>query len=145
MKKIEWATPNRMKFESLHKTFNRQTQIIDTGNIVSRTMIGGYVRAFNDLVLPMGGPCPAGELQDFDLQGFGNNLPSGVREFVHLYGAKQKLLIYVFRHFHKGNKVIDGAIITTTDYKLLRAFYGRTAKQTSIVYEALKYLTEGAA
>jgi len=50
-----------------------------------------------------------------------------------------------FHIFTKGNKVIDGAIITTTDYKLLRAFYGRTAKQTSIVYEALKYLTEGAA
>ncbi len=142
MKKKEWATPNRMKFESDHKTFNRQTQIIDTGNIVSRTLLGGYVRAFQETECN-GYTFPPGHLQDFDIQGFGNNLPCGVREFIHEHGVKEKLMVYVLRHCHKGNKIIDGAIITTTDHKLLRAFYsGRTRKQDSIVSEALKYLAQ---
>ena len=147
MKKIEWVTPNRMKFESLHKTFSRQTQVIATGNILSNTLSGSYVRAYNDTTLPMGGTCPAGDLQAFDLRQFGNDLPHGAREFISDHGKDEKLLVYVLRHWAggigTGRKIVDGCIITSTDHKLLRAYYGNNGRKVeSIISEALKYLAE---
>ena len=146
MKKIEWATPNRMKFESLHKTFNRQTQLISTGNILSNTLSGSFVRAYYEMDCN-GRAFNPGELQAFDLRQFGSDLCPGAREFISDYGKKKKLLVYVLRHWiggiGTGRKVVDGVIITDTEHKFLRAFYKDNSRKTeSIVNEALKYLAE---
>ena len=146
MKKIEWATPNRMKFESLHKTFNRQTQVIATGNILSNTLSGSYVRAYNETECNGYTNAP-GHLQAFDLRQFGNDLPHGAREFINDHGKDEKLLVYVLRHWAggigTGRKIVDGCIITSTDHKLLRAYYGNNGRKVeSIISEALKYLAE---
>ena len=79
MKKIEWLTHNRMKFESEHKTFNRQTQCISTGNIVSNTLLGWYIRPFNETKCN-GFDFEPGNLQKADLKTF-RNLPHYVEGY----------------------------------------------------------------
>jgi hypothetical protein len=141
MKKKEWATPNRMKFDSLHKTFNMQTQVISTGNILSNTLHGGYIRAANELECN-GIVNPPGHLQAFDLQQFSGYGLYKVLVIVRQLAVEKSVILYVLKHYTKGKRIVDGAIITTTDHKKLYVWCVGNAKQWSIVDEASKYLCE---
>jgi len=143
MKKITWDNPNKMHIETGHRTFDRQTNLISTGNIVANTIIGRHVRAHNNLN-GWDGPCEPGYLQDFDLSSFRFGvMPSHVREYIKSAAVDESVWVYHLFHYNGNRRIIHGWVITSHDHKPLRKFViGPTRKSYDVVYEAAKYLEE---
>jgi len=142
MKKTEWATPNRMKFESLHKTFNRQISMICTGNHIGNTVYSGCIRPYNRTECN-GHTVPEGQLQEYDLGWLVKEAPSVAKQYIREHGKDKSFILYVFFHRRNGTKIIHGSIITDGEYNFERAFYSRNNyKSRSIIDEAKKYITQ---
>jgi len=142
MKKAEWATPNRMKFESLHKTFNRQVSMICTGNHVGNTVYSGYIRPYNRTECN-GRTVPKGELQEYDLGWLAEKAPEIAKQWIRGQGKDESFILYVFFHRRNGARIIHGSIITDGEYNFKIAFYSRdSVKSRSIIDEARKYIAQ---
>jgi len=142
MKKMEWATPNRMKFESLHKTFNRQVSMISTGNHIGNTVLSGCVRAYNETECN-GYTNPKGHLQEYDLGWLVKEAPMVAKQWIRRQGKDESFILYVFFHRSNGAKIIHGSIVTDGEYNFKIAFYARGGlKSRSIIDEARKYITQ---
>jgi hypothetical protein len=139
LKKIEWANPNKMKFESGHKLFDRQTNYLSTGNVIANTQFSSFIRAGNCTVSPVGEHVPEGVLQDFDLNPF-KGLPRFIREFIRKVGKDKSVIMYELRHWYGRTKVVDGYVVTDADYKHLKTFY-INKRARNAVDEALKYFS----
>lgn len=138
-----------MKFESLHKTFNKQTNCLMTGNIIADTQHGGFIRPYTEIINPAGDRCEKGHLQEFDLNQF-----SFYREFYRIKNQVIKLtktrpgILYCLKHYHRGkfdgeHRIIDAFVLTDTHYKLIRIWYiSNSYKNMSAVDEAIKYFTK---
>ena len=145
MKKCEWATPNRMKFESLHKTFNRQVSCISTGNQIGNTVLSFYIRAFNELECN-GRVNKPGHLQEYDLDNFKDNYfpPElrAVKDSIRNEGKTKRFILYVFFHYTRGKKITHGAVITDTEHNHIQTYLFRfSLKSMSVIEEAIKYIT----
>lgn len=141
MKEHEWATPNRMKFESLHKTFNRQVSCISTGNQIGNTVYSSYIRAYNDTECN-GYTNPKGHLQEYDLGWLVEEAPRETKDFIRRQEKNRRFILYVFFHWNNGTRIIHGVVITDTEYNHVRTFYTRNNyKSRSILEEAKKYIT----
>lgn len=146
MKKVEWRNPNKMIFESEHKTFNRQADLISTGNVWGGVQTSGFVRPYNQTECN-GFTNPPGKLRDFDLS-LWRNMPSHVRAYVIKQTRDRSVILYEFHHKTRirwgGVRwVTHGWVVTTVDYKLLRSFVtGPTYKSYSVIREAIKYIVE---
>ncbi len=142
MKVKEWATPNRMLFESEHKTFNKQTQLISTGNVCATTQYSGYIRSFYTTDCN-GHTSDLGHLQDYDMKQFIRFLPYHVLQQVKELTRDNGGILYVFKHYSNGRLIVDGAILTDRQYKHIKSYYiGNSYKQWSIVDTAKEYITE---
>lgn len=140
MKEHKWVTPNWMKFESLHKTFNKQISCISTGNQIGSTVFSSYIRAYNETECNKN-YFPPGQLQEHDLDFV--EAPPETREFIKHFGLRRKYILYVFFHWYKGKRIVHGAIITDPDYSHKKTFYLRNNyKSRSIINEARKYVCE---
>ena len=144
MKKAEWVTPNRMLFESGHKTFDRKADLISTGNVWGSVQTSGYVRAYSETECN-GLTSAPGHLRDFDLKGF-MGMPSHVRRYVLSVSQDKSVIVYKFFHCVGNRKTVHGWVVTSTnpEYRLLNSFVtGPTWKSESVISEAIKYITEG--
>ena len=81
MKEKVWDNPNKMHFESPHKTFNRQCALISTGNQIGDVVTSNYIRPFAEVECN-GKVNPEGHLQDWDLTKNIVKLPSHIKEVV---------------------------------------------------------------
>ena len=155
MKKIKWENPDKMLFESGHKTFDSQTNIITTGNIIANTLIGKHVRAHTDVVVGMSQPDrPPGWLQDFDLHFWRGNtkMPGVVMKKIKELARESSVWVYELRHWGRRKerwsgwqdvKVVHGYIITDSEDKALATCVtGPTYKSHFVVSAALPYLAE---
>ena len=145
MKKSEWVTPNRMKFESLHKTFNRQVNLISTGNQMCNTVRSFFIRAFNELECN-GRLNEPGQLQEYDLNNFQDKYyPSdlgGVKDFIRREGKTKRFILYVFFHYNGEKKITHGAIVTDAEHNHIRScVFIFSGKSISVIEEARKYVT----
>ena len=145
-KKIEWINGNKMKFESKHKTFNRQTNIISTGNIVANTVYGSFIRAYNNITNPFGEKRNPGFLQEFDLRPFKDlGISYPIEKKVKEYLKKKAGILYCFFHYYLGKRIIDGYVLTDTDYNYIEFWYRNMHwRSNNAVKEALKYIANGA-
>ena len=147
MKKIKWVNDNRMLFESDHKTFNRQTNIISTGNIIANTVIGQHIRAYTETECN-GLTRSEGHLRNFDLQGFmRRHIPRRVLQAVKDSTANRSAWLYELLHYNNmglwkdDQRIVHGYVLTSGDHFLIRSFVtGPTWKSRSVVNEATKYL-----
>lgn len=143
MKTVEWATPNRMKFDSDHKTFNRQVSMIGKGNVWGNTQHSSFIRPSNETSCN-GRVNEKGHLQRYDLKVFYKIMDRSHVDTASLLVDKHNGgILYAFFHYNGSQRVYDGGILTTRDYRLIRRFYVGSYKQQSIVDEAINYLTEG--
>jgi hypothetical protein len=143
MKKTIWQTPNKMGFVSGHKTFDKQTNLITTGNVISNTQLSFYIRAYNTSRNPVGTPVEKGAMQEFDLRNF-KNLPGYVSDAVRSLAKARDIILYEFHHYSGSRKIVDGYVLTTganTGHKLLRVFYTGSGLSRKAVDEAIKYIT----
>lgn len=141
MKNKEWSKDgNKMLINTSHKTFDKQTNCIATGNVIANTQVSFYIRAYNTPTTPMGQPAEPGAMQKWDLDGF--KLPPYVRGSVAIHAVDKKVILYRFRHFSKNKEVIHGWVVTDENYNLLyKCVIGPTYKSWNIVEECIKYIT----
>ena len=140
IKKHEWVTPNRMKFESLHKTFNQQVSMITTGNQIGNTVLSSYIRPHSETKCN-GFTNSPGHLQEYDLGNIVNEAPGMVKDWVREHGKHRWFIVYLFFHWRRGKRIIHGAVITDKKHLLVKTFYLRNEyKSWSVVNEARKYV-----
>ena len=135
MKKYEWINRNKMKFESGFATFDKQTNYISKGAVISNTQYSNYIRG--------------NEFRDYDLKFF-RGLPNFIRNI--LNQINYQTILYEFSHtsYHEDyytgkskHKIIDGYVLTTTDGHLISKWVlGKTIKSELAVNEAVKYICE---
>lgn len=141
MKEIVWDNPNRMHFESPHKTFNRQCTYITTGNQIGNVVVSNYIRPFaqvecNNFINP------PGHLQEWDLAKNIVKLPSRIKEVVRQLTHDNGGIIYHCRHYNGEKRIDDGYVLTTTDYKLVKVWYiNQDWRARGAVDEVIKYIT----
>lgn len=144
MKEKKWSSDgNQMLVDTGHKTFDRQTVCLSTGNVISSTQLSGYIRAFNDVRMPPGYEVEPGHLQAFDLDSARwSGLPNHVRKRVVEYAVDKSVILYKFRHFSGNREIVDGWVLTDADYHLLfKAVTGPTYKSYEVIDECTKYIT----
>lgn len=148
MRAKEWLTPNHMKFDSLHKTFNRQVDSIGTGNVIGDVQLSGYVRPRSEMERPSGEPCQRGEMQEWDLTHFIlKDFPSYVKDYIRKldYAENNSVIAYEFRHWRGLRKTVHGYVVTTgmgddSEYKLLKKWVLGGKKSASVIDEAITYI-----
>jgi hypothetical protein len=145
LKNMEWDNPNKMKFESEHKTFNKQTTLITTGNQIGNTVLSFFVRPVNETT-SNNTKFPKGHLQEWDLNNF-RTVPEYVKEYVRDVAKNKSVILYQFFYHPEGyqsSKHRDvGYVVTTADHKLIKKFYvDYKPKTVSAVDEATKYIAE---
>lgn len=149
MKKSEWINGNKMRFESSHKTFNDQTNIISTGNIIANTQYGSYVRPYTETECN-GFTNEEGHLQDFDLEPFIRNFQtssSTIKEIKTICRFRTAILYAFFHRNREGKRIVHGYILTSAPSntaKTLMLFLERSStKSLDILHEAGKYISNG--
>ncbi len=144
MKAKVWKNPNRMLVETGHKTFDRQTNIVSTGNIIANTQSAFYVRGEMCVKTWSRTDYEPGYLRNYDL-GNWPTMPTSVRQSVIRLTAGRKDSIWVSELFHyNGDRcIVHGYIITTPDHHLLDMFVtGPTYKSADVLEGVLPYVTE---
>jgi len=143
MKKAQWVNGNHMLFESECKTFNRQCDLISTGNVWGIVQLSQYIRSTNETTCN-GTTFKHGELRDYDLKPFHMGQFPSIRKTVMEYtNTGRKIILYKFRHFNGESEIIHGFVITDTNHQLLKKFItGPTYKSASVIDETIKYITE---
>ena len=144
MKQKEWIHGNKMRFDSLPKTFNRQTRCISTGNVIADTQLSYYIRPYTETECN-GRTNPPGHLQDFDLKAFDMRLPTYIIRRVRELTRDRAAILYHFFYYSGDGRIDVGAVLTTTSdegNKLLVTWYlGHREKRASALDEAIKYIT----
>ena len=129
MKKTQFKTPNKMLFESEFKTFNNAVDLITTGNVVSNVQYSSYISKDWPLEKAFYKP-------------YLQYLPTFIKcEINNRTAAGSKVILYCLK-LH-GLPVCW--ILTDSDHNLItscRAGVHQYAKETSVLNEAIKYLTK---
>lgn len=143
MKKIEWLRPNKMKFESEHKTFNSYIEAILFGEVTNRGQWSRRVRAYNH---------NKGKLRDFDLNDpILRTFPSVVKNWIKIYTnnhPSEDVIVYKWFHVIQDRHVTMGYAITTGTQdslgkiRLLKAFEIGGSKKRSALHECIKYVSD---
>ena len=143
MKKHTWDNPNKMHFESPHKTFNRQTQCISTGNVIANTQYSNYIRPYGETECN-GFTNPPGHLQDWDLTKniVASTLPGQIREEIRQLTRENGGIVYNFHHWKGDRRIDNGIVLTARDHKLVKIWYLNPSwKAQAAIGEAVKYIT----
>lgn len=143
MKKIAWKNPNKMIFESEHKTFNKQCDYISTGNVCSNVQTSSFIRPYYQLECN-GFTNPFGHLQNFDLLNFPEINGYLLNTVKRLTNENNGAILYKFFHVSNGTKTIHGYILTDTKYNYLQLFnHNQSVKSYSVLSECKKYVCSG--
>lgn len=141
MKEKVWATPNRMLIETDHRTFDRQTNVISTGNVIANTQLSLYVRG--ELRVKCWGPetRKPGHLRDYDLRSW-PEMPRLVRELVlrETKGREDSVWVSSFFHHNGSRKVVHGYIIARGNKLLHQVCTGPTYKSRLVIEGVLPYV-----
>lgn len=140
LKQIMWRNGNKMEISTGHVTFDRQTNVISTGNIIAKTQFGFYIRPFCEIECN-GRGWPEGYLQMCDIKYF-DMLPRQVLEAIDRFGQCNATILYRFSHLGPGKKrIVHGYIFTDKHYNLLMKFYtGPTHLSHQVIEGVLPYV-----
>lgn len=140
LKKKVWTNSNKMLFESAHKTFNKQTTLITTGNAIGNTQTSFFIRPYKTPKNPVGEKVSFGSMQDYDLNQF-RNLPNHVRESVKKNTKTKDGILYKFFHYDGDRQVVHGYVLTDGNYNLIRKFYTNPSwKSQDVVDKVSEYV-----
>jgi hypothetical protein len=143
-------TGTKMLVDTGWKTFDRQTNVISTGNVVSNTQFSMYIRPFGETECN-GTHFRPGELLDFDMKPFRKyyDVPSEIMRILYDKDRNDSLILYMFRTF-EGTKPVPFLWVITTkhpEYRLVHRevvyyMHQRYTKRLKAADEILKYITE---
>lgn len=144
----EWATPNRMKFESEHGMFNRQVDCIGTGNHIGHVQLSGYVRPRTETKCN-GFTSEKGHLQEYDLNWLLKDFPNYVKEFIRKleYAENHTTIGYEFRLWRGAKKTVIGYVVTAgadDRHRVSKKWVvgKQQEKARSVIDEAITYITD---
>lgn len=143
MKKATWDNPNKMHFESDFKLFNKQTNLITTGNAWCNTQYSSFVRPWNE-VKNGGYTGKPGDFLKYDMQGF-CNVPEHIRKNLFDKERKESYILYEFFVYQNGRREIIGHVLTDYNDRFIadnvNCNYGQSYfKRESAINECKKYI-----
>lgn len=108
-KYYKWSkNGNKMIINSGYKEFDKQTNLITSGNVIANTMYGNYIRPWNETINPVGKNVEKGHLFKFDLQYF--HIDSIIKDYIKSLN-KQVILYELFTYNRNGKKNLIGWLI----------------------------------
>lgn len=116
-----WRTSNSMDMATGNTAFDRKRVVAMTGNIISDTMYGTFIRPRQEIECN-GFVSAPGHLQAFDLKGFSELRP--VRDFVErdVRFETTTCIGYAIFHWDGEHRIYHGALVTDKEHQLLRQF-----------------------
>lgn len=124
------------------KIFDKQTNLIATGNVMANTQFSNYIRPYNETEVN-GRIRTLGVLMNFDLQYY-QNLPKVIYNLIKDINRTDSIILYEFHYYRSKRKSIIGYIVTDKYKNLLykHANYGsHYMKRLNCLNEVLKYIT----
>ena len=97
---------NKMIINSKFKEFNKQTNLITSGNVIANTMWGLYIRPYNETECN-GLTFKEGELFNSDLQHF--HISNSMREYIK--SLNRQVILYEIFIYRNGKKDVIGWLI----------------------------------
>ena len=150
MKEIKWINGNKMLIETGHKTFDQQTNIISTGNIIANTLIGKNIRSWWDdgkgLIDYETNKREPGHLFNWDIEHFKVRMPDWIRRRIEKYSQEDQyrngMWLYELFHFRGHDRIIHGWILTDIKHNWIITFNnGRSFKTDQVLAECKLYLS----
>lgn len=142
MKQAQWRDPNHMLVETGNKTFDRQVDAISTGNVLGHVQLSGFIRPRTRTENGLNTYFEPGRLRNFDLNGFAS-LPHRVREYVKSITESEAVILYEFRHWRSGRKIVHGYVITDPQDHLITKFVtGNRYKSALVIDECALYVSD---
>ena len=143
MKMKSWDNPNKMHFDSAFTTFNKQTNLITTGNAYCNTQLSSYVRPYNE-VKNGSYTGKRGEFLDFDLRPF-RFVPEKISKILRDKGRKESYILYEFFIYRNDKREIIGYVLTDKNYRYITSSvncgYGQSYyKRESALRECMEYI-----
>jgi hypothetical protein len=150
MLQTTYRTGNRVDIHTGHATFDRQCDILMTGNVWGNTQFSNFIRPESELECNGIVNAP-GHLRSYDL-GMFTALPSFVRDAVIAATADKAAILYEIRHWvgskrrDNRRKIVHGYLLTRTgsmNYQLIQKFMiGHTEKDYAVIQECAPYLSD---
>ena len=147
MKQIIWENPNKMHMDSGFKLFDKQTNLISTGNVFATTQRSVFIAPWREKARN-GKEFNMGELTKADLKFGGFNdllLPPSIRKIIFNPNRTENVILYAFRVFQNGMEDIFGYVITDSNYNhmehcVVRKPHTNLIKRVAALSEAMKYI-----
>jgi hypothetical protein len=147
MKEIRWDNPNKMHMESGFKLFDKQTNLISTGNVFANTQRSVYIAPWKETKRNYR-DWKEGELTKADLKfgGFDGNLPSCIKRIVYDQNRTGKIILYAFRVFKNGIEDVVGYVVTDDNYNYIEHCITNAwtnasySKREMAIREAMSYI-----
>lgn len=145
LKTIEWDNPNKMHMDSGFKLFDKQTNLITTGNVYANTQYSSYIRPYKE-IKNYGYTGNPGDFLKLDMESF-RGVPEIMKEVIYDRNREKSVILYQFKVFHGKKKEIIGYVLTTYDYKYIshvtfNPYRCNYIKRENAIYEAMKYICD---
>jgi hypothetical protein len=153
MKTIEWDNPNKMKFFSGHKAFDKQTNYISTENVAANTQYSSFIRSWNNdgkgLIDYDRNKREPEWLFNFDITPFKETFSEFRKIETDLTNRSKQWteshILYAFFHINLQpyrRKILHGFVLTDRNHNHVKTWYfGSSYKSWDLVEEAKKYIT----
>lgn len=136
------------------RTFDRQTNLVSTGNVIANTQLSLFVRPFGETECNDATFRP-GELLDADMKAFRYRPPDDVMGILFDKDRKDSVILYMFYTRERVGNIVGRSmavpflwVVTTEDHRLIKLrvvhrFGAQMWKRQKAAKEIMKYITEG--
>ena len=148
MKKKVWnSTGMKQIIDSGWKEFDRQTNCISTGNVISNTQLSQFIRPYSETECN-GFERPKGHLMKFDLESFNRyDIPQRIMNILKDVNRRESYILYMF--FTMRNGMVEPFCWVITDelhrlitYNIVYHYGQHLSKRISAAKEAISYITD---
>ena len=127
-RKAVFDNPNKMRFQSEHKTFNKLTNLISTGNVITNTQTSFFIRAKK-------------EEREFDIKSFpgSNDAPKQIKKRIEDDNRTESVILY---KFHIKGKPLCW-VLTDKNYKFIDcelAYNKPSYREGSVLMEVMRFI-----
>ena len=149
MKECKWSKDgSKMLINSGWKEFDKQTNVIATGNVYATTQFSSFIRPWKETECN-GFTNPEGHLMNFDMTPFRNhNIPKDIMDYLTDHNRQESVILYMFFILDKDKHVEPFSFVVTSYNRRLimyrvRSWRGqRYIKRLNATKEAIKYITD---
>ena len=145
MEKARWDNPNKMHIESGFKTFDKQTTLITTGNVIAPTQTSWFIRPYNEIING-GYEGKPGDFLAYDLKHFVDPIPKRMKDVLLDKARTESYILYKFFVMRK-DKTTDviGYVLTDyhynyIDHQVMCAYGCNVWKREAAICEAMRYI-----